>query len=60
MNPKKPTPKYIIINMQKVIDKERILKVATEKHLVTYEGAPIRLPPDFSTETWQAREINNM
>ena len=43
MNPKKPTPKYIIINMQKVIDKERILKVAREKQLVTYKGAPIRL-----------------
>ena len=31
MNPKKPTPRHIIIKMQKVKDKERILKAAREK-----------------------------
>ena len=40
--------------MQKVKDKERILKVAGEQ-LVTSKGAPIRLAADFSTETFQAR-----
>ena len=35
--------------------KERILKGAREKHLVTYRGVPIRLSSDFSKETLQAR-----
>ena len=43
MNPKRPTPRHIIIKMPKVKDKERILKTAREKKLVTYKGAPIHL-----------------
>ena len=39
--------------MQKV--KERILKAAREKQMVTYKGIPVRLSVDFSTETSQAR-----
>ena len=31
MNPKRPTPRHIIIKMPKVSDKERILKAAKEK-----------------------------
>ena len=31
MNPKRPTPRHIIIKMPKVKDKERILKAAKEK-----------------------------
>ena len=45
----------ITIKMQKVKDKERILKTAREKHLVTYKGAPKRLSANFSMETLQAR-----
>ena len=41
--------------MLKVKDKERILKAAREKQLVTYTGVPIRLSADFSKETFQAR-----
>ena len=55
MNPKRPTPRHIIIRLLKVKDKERILKAAREKQLVTYKGIPIRLSVDFSTETLQAR-----
>ena len=33
--------------MPEVKDKETTLKVATEKQLVTYKGAPIRLSADF-------------
>ena len=36
-------------------DKERILEAAREKDTVTYKGLPIRLSPDFSKETLQAR-----
>ena len=47
MNPKRPTPRHIIIKMPKVKDKERILKAAREKQLVTYNRSPIRLSTDF-------------
>ena len=36
-------------------EKERILEAAREKDTVTYKGVPIRLPADFSKETFQAR-----
>ena len=39
-NPKRPTPKHIIINMPKVKYKERILKAAREKQLATYRKHP--------------------
>ena len=42
--------------MAKVNYKERILKTAREKQLVTSKGTPIRPSPDFSTETLQARK----
>ena len=54
MNPKKPTPRYIIIKMPKVKGKERTLKASREM-LVTYRGVPIILSADFSKETLQAR-----
>ena len=41
--------------MPKVKDKERILKAAREKQLVTYKGVSTRLSADFSMETLQAR-----
>ena len=55
MNPKRPTPRHIIIKMPKVKDKQRILKTARERQRVTYKGVPIRLSADFSKETLQAR-----
>ena len=55
MNPKWPTPRHIIMNIHKVKDKERFLKAAREKQLVTYKGAPISLSADFSKETLQSR-----
>ena len=41
-NPKRPTPRYIIIKMPKVKYKEKILKAAREKQLVTYKRESIR------------------
>ena len=35
--------------------KERIQKAVREKGHVTYKGRPIRIIPDFSTETMKAR-----
>ena len=55
MNSKRPTPRHIILKMPKSKCKERTLKAAREKQLVTYKGAPIRLAADFSKETMQDR-----
>ena len=55
MDPKRPIPRHIIIKMTRFKDKERILKAATEKQVVTYKGAPIRLLSDYPTETFQTR-----
>ena len=55
MDPKKNTPRHIIITLPKIKEKERILKAARNKETVTYKGVPIRLSADFSKETLQAR-----
>ena len=55
MDENRPTPISIIIQLLKVKDKERILKTARGKQLVTYRGVPMRPSVDFSKETWQAR-----
>ena len=47
MDTNRPTPRHIIIKMQKLKDKKRILKAAREKQLVTSRGVPIRLSADF-------------
>ena len=48
MDPRKHTPRHIIIALPKIKDKERILKAAREKDTVTYKGVPRRLSADFS------------
>ena len=55
MDPKRNTPRHVIIKLPKIKDKERILKAARGKEIVTYKGVPIRLSADFSKETLQAR-----
>ena len=55
LDPRRNTPRHIIITLPKIKDKERILKAAGEKETVTYKGVPIRLPADFSEETVQTR-----
>ena len=42
MEPRRPTPRHIIIKMTKLKDTEKILKTAREKH-VTYKGTSIKL-----------------
>ena len=42
------------MKMLKVKDKDRILKAAREKKLVSYRGDPLRLSADFSKETVKA------
>ena len=55
LDPRKNTPRHIIITLAKITQKERILKAAREKETVAYKGVPIRLSADFSKETLQAR-----
>ena len=55
MDPRKHTPRHIIITLPKIKEKERILKAGGENKTVTYKGVPIRLSADFSKETSQAR-----
>ena len=55
LDAKRYTPRDIIIKMPKVKHKERILKAAREKKVVTYREVPIRLSADFSKDTLQSR-----
>ena len=55
MDPRKHTPRHIIITLFKIKDKERILKAARGKETVTYKRVCIRLSADFSEENLQAR-----
>ena len=57
LDPRKHTPRHIIIKLPKIKDKKRILKAAREKETLTYIGIPIRLSADFSKETLQARRV---
>ena len=55
LDPRRNTPRNIVITSPKMKQKERILIAAREKDTVTYKGVPIRLSVDFSKETLQAR-----
>ena len=48
LEPRRNTPRHIIITLPKIKGKERILKAAREKDTVTYKGIPKRLSADFS------------
>ena len=50
MNPNRATPRRIIIKIAKVKEKEKILKEAREKQRGLYNGIPISLLANFSTE----------
>ena len=47
LNPRRNTPRHIIITLAKIKDEERILKATREKETVTYKGVPIRLSAAF-------------
>jgi hypothetical protein len=46
---------HIIIKTVNAKSKKRILKAARGKGQVNYKARPIRITPDFSTETMKAR-----
>ena len=51
LDTRRNTTRHIIIKLPEINDKDRILKAAREKEILTYKGVPIRL----SKETLQAR-----
>ena len=55
INPRRNTPRHILIKLTKTKHKERILKAAREKQQVTYKGNPICLTVDLLAETLQDR-----
>ena len=55
INPRRNTPRYILIKLTETKHKERILNAAREKQQVTYKGNAIGLTGDLSAETLQAR-----
>ena len=55
INPRQNTPRYILIKLTRIKQKEQILKAAREKHQITHKGIPIRITADLSVKTLQAR-----
>ena len=54
INPRRNTPRHVLLKLSKIKYKEKILKAARENHQITYKGIPIRLTADFSAEALQA------
>ena len=46
-DPRKKTPRHIVIKMGKNKDKDRLLKAAKDRNKITYKGKPIRLTSDL-------------
>ena len=55
INPRRNTPRRILIKLTKIKYKEKILKAAREKQQIIYKGIHIKLTADLSAETLQAR-----
>ena len=54
INPRRNTPRHIVIKLTNIKDRDKILKTTREKWQITYKGTPIRLSADFSM-TLQSR-----
>ena len=54
INPRRNTPRHILIKLTKIKQKEQILKAAREKQ-ITHKGILIGITADLSAETLQAR-----
>ena len=51
INPRRNTPRYVLIKLTETKHKERILKAAREKQHITYKGNPICLTANLSAKT---------
>ena len=55
INPRRNTPRHILIKLPKIKHKEKILKAVREKQQITHKGIPRRITADLSIETLQVR-----
>ena len=55
INPRRNTPRHLLIKLSKINYKGKTLKAAREKQQITYKGIPIRFTADLSAETLQAK-----
>ena len=55
INPRRDTPRHIVIKLTKIKHKEQILKAAREIQQITHKEIAIRITADLSIETLQAR-----
>ena len=51
INPRRNTPRHMVIKLTKIKNEDKILKETREKLQITYKGTPIRLSADFSTDS---------
>ena len=56
INENRPAPHHIIVQFTNLRSKDKILKAAKGKRILTYRRRNIRIMSDLSTETWQARK----
>ena len=54
-NPRRNTPRHIVITLTKIKDRDTTLKTTRGKWQIMYKGTPIRLSAGFSTENLQTR-----
>ena len=54
LNPKRPSPRHIVLKLSKLNDKNTILQAAMEKKTVTYKRTPTRIS---SAQTLQAKRV---
>ena len=54
INPRRNTPRHILIKLTNIKHREQILKAAREKQQITHNGIPIRITAELSIETLQA------
>ena len=55
INPRRNTPRHLVIKLTKIKDKQKLLKATREKGQITYKGTPIMLTADFLAETLPVR-----
>ena len=55
INPRRNTPRHILIKLIKIKHKEQVLKAAREKQQITHKGIPIRITADLTIEILQDR-----
>ena len=53
INPRRNTPRHILIKLTKIKHKEQILKAARGKQQITHKGIPIRITAYLSIELFR-------